>query len=66
VLEAVGPDHEKMFTIEVRVDGEVLGQGAGPSRRTAETAAAARALDTLRAREAALAEGHVPPAEGGP
>jgi len=50
VLEAVGPDHEKVFRIEVQVDGEVLGAGEGPSRRIAETAAAMRALEALRAR----------------
>ena len=50
VLEATGPDHEKQFRIEVAVDGIVLGVGAGPSRRIAETAAAAEALEALRGR----------------
>ena len=45
-----GPDHERSFRIEVSVDGEVLGVGEGPSRRVAETAAAAQAMDRLRAR----------------
>jgi len=49
LLDVSGPDHEKTFRIEVTVDGEVLGIGEGPSRRTAETAAAAEALDHLRA-----------------
>jgi ribonuclease III len=48
LLEAVGPDHEKQFRIEVLVDGRTLGVGGGPSRRTAETSAAAAALETLR------------------
>ena len=48
LLEAVGPDHEKQFRIEVAVDGRTLGVGEGPSRRTAETSAAAQALETLR------------------
>jgi ribonuclease III len=52
VLDASGPDHEKLFRIEVEVDGAVLGRGEGPSRRIAETAAAVQALDALRAREA--------------
>jgi ribonuclease-3 len=56
VLEALGPDHEKLFRIEVRVDGEVLGHGEGPSRRIADTEAAARALDRLRERESSAAE----------
>jgi ribonuclease III len=50
VLDATGPDHEKLFRIEVSVEGDVLGRGEGPSRRVAETAAAAEALDALRAR----------------
>ena len=50
VLDATGPDHEKLFSIEVSVEGDVLGRGEGPSRRIAETAAAAEALDALGAR----------------
>jgi ribonuclease-3 len=53
LVEASGPDHEKSFRIEVWVDGELLGVGEGPSRRTAETAAAAQALDRLRTAGAA-------------
>jgi ribonuclease-3 len=49
LLEAIGPDHEKSFRIEVWVDGEMLGVGEGPSRRTAETAAAAQAMERIRA-----------------
>jgi ribonuclease-3 len=51
VLEALGPDHDKLFRIEVRVGGEVLGRGEGSSRRVAETQAAAQALDALLTRE---------------
>lgn len=54
VLEAVGPDHDKVFRVEVSVGGEVLGMGVGPSRRIAETAAAAEAVEALAAREATL------------
>ncbi|MFL5777729.1 MAG: ribonuclease III [Chloroflexota bacterium] len=49
VLDASGPDHEKLFRIEVSIDGQVLGVGEGPSRRVAETAAAAQAIERLRA-----------------
>jgi hypothetical protein len=56
LLEAVGPDHEKQFRIEVVVDGRVLGVGEGLSRRIAETSAAAEALEVLRTeRQAARA-----------
>jgi ribonuclease-3 len=53
VLEATGPDHEKEFRVVVAVDGEALGTGTGPSRRQAETVAAAAALDVLIARQEA-------------
>jgi ribonuclease-3 len=48
VVDATGPDHEKLFQVEVFVDGRPLGMGIGPSRRVAETAAAQRALEALR------------------
>jgi ribonuclease-3 len=49
LLEAVGPDHEKVFRVEAVVDGHALGAGVGPSRRIAETNAAAEALEALDA-----------------
>ena len=48
LIDSTGPDHDRSFRIEVWVAGESLGVGVGPSRRTAETAAAAEALDHLR------------------
>jgi ribonuclease-3 len=48
VVDASGPDHEKLFHVEVLVDGRPLGTGRGPSRRVAETAAAQRAMEVLR------------------
>jgi ribonuclease-3 len=54
VVDATGPDHEKLFQIQVFVEGRPLGTGVGPSRRVAETAAAQRAIEVLR-REAAEA-----------
>lgn len=47
ILDARGPDHAKLFRIEVLVDDRVLGIGEGSSRRLAETAAAAAALEAL-------------------
>ncbi len=47
LLDAVGPDHEKVFRIEVSVEGRVLGRGEGLSRRLAETSAAAQALEAI-------------------
>ncbi|MEO8570729.1 MAG: ribonuclease III [Chloroflexota bacterium] len=49
LLDATGPDHERSFRVEVWVDDRLLGVGEGPSRRVAETDAAAQALDQLRA-----------------
>lgn len=70
LLEAVGPDHEKRFRIEVVVDGRVLGTGEGPSRRVAETMAAGEALEVLRrerqAARAARAEAAAETREAGP
>jgi ribonuclease-3 len=53
IVEATGPDHEKLFRIEVWIDGRPLGVGEGPSRRTAETAAALQALEAIRRERAA-------------
>ncbi len=50
IIEAVGPDHEKRFRVEVAVEGVVVGVGDGPSRRIAETAAAAQALEAMRSK----------------
>jgi ribonuclease-3 len=57
VVDATGPDHEKLFQVEVVVDGRPLGVGQGPSRRVAETAAAQRAIDILRNEAAASGSG---------
>jgi ribonuclease-3 len=43
-LSHTGPDHERTFTVEVRVNGEVFGTGTGRSKKLAEQAAARDAL----------------------
>jgi ribonuclease III len=53
IVDASGPDHEKLFRIEVWIDGRALGVGEGPSRRTAETAAALQALEAIRSERVA-------------
>jgi ribonuclease-3 len=65
LLEAVGPDHEKQFRIEVVVDGRSLGTGGGPSRRIAETSAAAEALEVIRRERQAARTARVDPAAHG-
>jgi ribonuclease-3 len=44
LVEAVGPDHDKTFTVEVRIDDTVLARGSGKSKKMAETEAARAAL----------------------
>ncbi len=39
-----GPDHAKVFTVEVLLDGEVYGRGEGRSKQSAEQRAAEEAL----------------------
>ena len=42
-----GPDHEKAFTIELRVDGDVIAIGEGRNKKEAEQCAADKALAVL-------------------
>ena len=46
-LEEEGPDHAKRFTATVRLGGRAWGAGSGRSKKEAEQAAAAEALDRL-------------------
>jgi ribonuclease-3 len=45
LIEAVGPDHDKTFWVEVVVAGETLGRGSGKSKQAAEKDAARQALE---------------------
>ena len=45
VISESGPDHDKTFTVEVRVDGNVLASGSGKSKQSAQQQAAASALE---------------------
>jgi len=47
VIEATGPDHDRRFTVEVRVGDTVLGRGSGKSKKAAETEAARVTLERL-------------------
>lgn len=46
-VSAAGPDHAKVFTIDVYVQDEKYGRGVGNSKQTAAKIAAASALKTL-------------------
>ncbi len=48
-VSAEGPDHEKTFTVEVRVNGESYGTGTGRSKQAAARAAALDALKRVGA-----------------
>ena len=43
----IGPDHDKQFTVEVSLNGTVVGQGLGTSKKRAEQAAAHAAIEKL-------------------
>jgi len=46
-VESEGPDHDRVFTVEVTVRDRMLGRGSGKSKKEAETAAARAALERL-------------------
>lgn len=46
-VDEMGPDHDKIFTIEVRIDGKVYGRGTGHSKQAATKEAAKVAIQQL-------------------
>lgn len=47
VTEEQGPPHERSYEVAASVDGKIIGSGGGRSKKAAEQAAAAEALDRL-------------------
>lgn len=47
VIEEIGPDHDKIFTVAVMVEDKIYGSGKGPSKQAAQQAAAEAALKKL-------------------
>lgn len=47
VLSETGPDHDKVFVVQVTVGGQVIGQGSGRSKQLAQQEAAKVALQGL-------------------
>lgn len=45
LVKVSGPDHERIFSMEVHSCGKLLGKGSGTSKKNAEQKAAAAALD---------------------
>ncbi len=56
VISEEGPPHKKVFTVGVRLGDEVLGEGTGKSKKTAEQLAAKEAFTKLMARQNLQAE----------
>jgi ribonuclease-3 len=51
VIEEVGPDHEKIFTLGVYVGNELMGTGTGHSKQIAQQQAATAALAAYKKRK---------------
>lgn len=47
-IRATGPDHEKLFEVEILIRGDHYGVGVGKSKKEAEQMAAKQALEQLR------------------
>jgi ribonuclease III len=62
VVAEHGPDHSKTFEVETDLRGEVVGRGAGRSKKDAEQAAAKLALDALALRFGPIVAPPPPPA----
>ena len=45
VLDETGPDHMKIYSVEVRLNGSFIGRGVGRSKKEAEQSAAHSALE---------------------
>jgi ribonuclease-3 len=51
ILNEAGPDHDRTFTVEVRVGEKVTGIGVGKNKKDAEQAAAEQALDVMTSQQ---------------
>ena len=47
LTDASGPDHDKSFTVEVRLNSNVIGRGTGKNKKQAEQMAAKQALELM-------------------
>lgn len=51
VITEIGPKHQKLFVIGVRIKGQIMGQGNGANKKEAEQKAAEEALKKLKSEE---------------
>ena len=49
LINEQGPDHSKIFEVEVHLNSNVIGKGCGKSKKSAEQAAAKQALELMGA-----------------
>ena len=49
MIDQSGPDHNKVFTFRVCINGETAGEGSGRTKKEAEQMAACQALETWKA-----------------
>ncbi len=49
-ISSSGPDHAKVFEVDVRINDQTYGRGKGPSKHAAAQVAAQSALESLRTR----------------
>lgn len=47
LVDESGPDHDKMFTVELYLNSNVIGKGSGRSKKIAEQEAAKQALELM-------------------
>src|SRR5271169_4799299 len=59
---AEGPEHSKVFTVEVQLGGEPRSRAAGPSKKVASQSAARLLLDELGREDAVQEPSHLPAA----
>lgn len=48
VIQTVGPEHDKVFTVRVSLDGKELGIGKGRNKKLAEQSAAQNAFERIK------------------
>lgn len=54
VIKEEGPDHDKKFTVALKVNQKEMGRGSGSSKQKAEEEAAKMAIDTINNKEKSL------------
>jgi ribonuclease III len=61
VVDEIGPDHRKTFVVQVIVDGEVIAEASGTTKKEAQQSAARLALESLKSSgQRAVGSGQLP------